>query len=127
MAEAAAKRDCRRGCHSLPLICYGAAAFGSFFVIRLSKFFCLAILGGALAFSLSACGVKGPLEPPPSAAVDPTVTVDPGAPPPPAQAGYVGPGAPGTVGQVNEPRRTSAAVANAPAAKQRSILDWLID
>ena len=127
MAEAAAKRGGRRGCHSPPLICYGAAALGSFFVIRLSKFLCLAILGGALAFSLSACGVKGPLEPPPSAAVDPTVTVDPGAPPPPAQAGFVGPGAPGTVGQANEPRRTSSAVANAPAAKQRSILDWLVD
>ena len=128
MAEAAGKRGCRRGCHSPPLICYGAAAFGSFFVIRLSKFFCLAILGGALAFSLSACGVKGPLEPPPSAAVDPTVTVEPGAPPPPAQAGYVVPGAPGTVGHSQRgPRRTSAGVANAPAAKQRSILDWLVD
>jgi predicted small lipoprotein YifL len=80
-------------------------------------------MGGALALGLSACGVKGPLEPPPSAALDPTVSVDPGAPPP-AQAGYTVPGA---VGRVDEPRRTSAAVAGAAVAKQRSILDWLVD
>ena len=125
MAETPGKRGRRKGCHSPSLICYGAGALGSFFVIRLSKIFCLTVVGGALAFSLSACGVKGPLEPPPSAAVDPTISADPGAPPPPAQAGYVIPGTPGQV--VTEPRRTSAAVAAAPAAKQRSILDWLVD
>ena len=97
---------------------------GSFFVIRLSKFFCLAMVGSALALGLSACGVKGPLEPPRAAAVEPSVSADPEAPPPPAQAGYAVPGA---VGRVEEPRRTSAAVAGAAVAKQRSILDWLVD
>jgi predicted small lipoprotein YifL len=127
MAEAARKRECRKGCHCRSLICYAGTAFGSFFVIRLLKFVCLAVFGGALAFGLSACGVKGPLDLPPSAVVDATVAAEPGAPPPPVQAGYVVPGAPGAVGQVTGPQRTSAAVANAPAAKQRSILDWLVD
>jgi predicted small lipoprotein YifL len=100
-------------------------------VIRVSKFICLAVLGAALAAGLSACGVKGPLDPPPSAAVDPTVPVAPaggvaaGSPAPSPQAGPVLPGAPGS--QVSGPQRTSTAVVQAPAAKQRSILDWLID
>jgi predicted small lipoprotein YifL len=97
-------------------------------VIRFCKFLCLAVFGGALAFGLSACGVKGPLDPPPSAAVDTTVPVDPGAPPPPPAVVYGVPGAPGAVGpQPIGPQRTSAAVTGAPAARQRSILDWLIN
>jgi hypothetical protein len=35
------------------------------------------------------------------------------------------PGTPGSV--VSGPQRTSTAVVNAPAAKQRNILDWLVD
>jgi predicted small lipoprotein YifL len=95
-------------------------------VIRLSKFVCLAVFGAALAVGLSACGVKGPLDPPPSAAVDPVAPVAEGSPPPPPpQGGYVVPGAPGHVSST--PQRTSSAVVNAPVAKQRSILDWLVD
>jgi predicted small lipoprotein YifL len=87
---------------------------------------CLAVLATAtlLPLGLAACGVKGPLEAPPGAAV---ATVADG--PAPVRSGVPDPalnlaGIP--VGPSLRPA-TGPAIDEAPAARQRSTLDWLID
>ena len=75
----------------------------------------VALLG--LAATLAGCGRKGPLEPPPSAAVEP---VPPTAAADPVAATWGAPAPPAT-------RPNEAIVRAAPAAKQRSVLDLLLD
>jgi predicted small lipoprotein YifL len=100
-----------------------------------------------LALGLAGCGVKGALDPPPSANVHPnavaehpaTVPVTPedeaerrakagtGAPiVPGALAGYRQPPASSAVARTAK-GTTSDAVVEAPAAQRRSVLDWLIN
>jgi predicted small lipoprotein YifL len=73
----------------------------------------------ALPLALAACGVKGPLEPPPSAKV-----VD--APPEAPRQRVTGPA---LIGQprVVQPTATQRAAASSPAAGRASPLDWLVD
>jgi predicted small lipoprotein YifL len=81
-----------------------------------------------LPLGLAACGVKGPLDPPPGAGVVETPSPQPAGPPRTSAAPQsdilvvTGP-------QATPPSRpvSGAAVENAPAARQRSALDWLID
>lgn len=74
----------------------------------------LAIGGAAL---LAGCGVKGPLEMPPHAASADPVLNAPAGTPTPAPSLPAGT----TVGT------TTTAVVQAPAARQRSVFDWLLD
>jgi predicted small lipoprotein YifL len=69
----------------------------------------------ALPLALAGCGVRGTVELPPSAAVEPAAE---GGKPAPRPSGTA---ASGTAGS------TSAAVVEAPAARRRSPLDLLID
>ena len=91
-----------------------------------SRFVVYGALALALAVGLSACGRKGPLEPPPSAAIEP-LPVPESAPasavawPPPDATSPV----PGTQRPASQPRDTITSTA--PAGKQGSILDWLIN
>jgi predicted small lipoprotein YifL len=89
-------------------------------------------IAGALAFALTlaGCGVKGPLEPPPSAGIqDPPATAQAptgvGTPPTQSSAASLVGQPPAVAGIARG--TTSAAVTQAPAAKERSVLDWLID
>jgi predicted small lipoprotein YifL len=81
----------------------------------------------ALALGLASCGRKGPLEPPPSAAIEPAPTVAPTvAPTPPGTAwAETVPGAPATGRPPGAPNQ--AVTAGAPAGKQQSILDLLLN
>lgn len=82
---------------------------------RLHRTMPLALALG-VAGMLAGCGVKGPLEPPPyAAASDPALAAPAGTPTP---APSLSAGAVGT---------TTAAVVQAPAARQRSMFDWLLD
>jgi predicted small lipoprotein YifL len=82
----------------------------------------------ALALGLAGCGVKGPLEPPPQSGIHPnavsaqaaTVPATPGALPPQHAATQPS-------GIAAQPASSAEAVANAPAAQRRSVLDWLVD
>jgi predicted small lipoprotein YifL len=94
--------------------------------IRMPHLFALA---GALgvAFTLAGCGVKGPLEPPPSAAAPaqpvaqaPASTGE--AAPPPSASHLLGQTT--TSGSSSGP--ASSAVSQASAANRSSVLDWLI-
>lgn len=111
------------------------------------------LLAGVLALGLAGCGRKGPLEPPPYAAIPPV-------PETAAVPGALGIGAKATVGNVqpfpatplygqegntdwNPTADRTAGVntginagvngattretVNAPAARERSVLDWLVD
>jgi predicted small lipoprotein YifL len=85
----------------------------------------LALAGAlAVALGLAACGRKGPLEPPPGAAIEAPPAVAEVPPPgttwaqPPPLAADSSPRVPG--------RPYEGVTASAPAAKQPSILDWLI-
>jgi predicted small lipoprotein YifL len=83
----------------------------------------------AATLTLAACGVKGGLEPPPSAAAqaqqrplppEPAIeSRSPGAPPSAANLAGQPTGS-------NSLNTTSAAVAQAPAASRSNPLDWLI-
>jgi predicted small lipoprotein YifL len=100
-------------------------AMGRFFVTSLPRRLAFGALALALPLGLAACGVKGPLEPPPNSGV-----VDPRAEAPPPQNGtgpLSGPAyqAPGSTAGLRQP--APRAVVNAPAAQQRSFLDWLTD
>ena len=84
----------------------------------------LAVLTVALAlpFGLAACGVRGGLEPPPSAAASAPVE----APPLEPVTARPGPG----IGQPTAAPRltpTQRAAAGAPSAERRNPLDWLIN
>jgi predicted small lipoprotein YifL len=124
-------------------IWYGGADWECFSV----NLACLRLLAPVLALGLAGCGVKGPLEPPPSANIHPnavaehpaTVPVTPeaaaerraaagtGAPiVPGALAGYSQPPASSAVARTAK-GTTSDAVVEAPASQRRSVLDWLID
>lgn len=107
------------------------------------------LLSGVLALSLQACGRKGPLEAPPYAAADPAIQPGPGAPGASATASAQRGGTPGTpltstdgAGPYTSdnpswnPTADRTAGVNgattretlyAPAAKERSVLDWLVD
>jgi predicted small lipoprotein YifL len=76
----------------------------------------------ALAFSLAACGRKGPLELPASAAEPAAVA---GPPAPWEEQRAVEAGGQATVRPA--PRPNDPYVRNAPAATQPSILDWLVN
>ncbi len=85
-----------------------------------------ALLGGA-ALVLGGCGVKGPLQPPPSPGVAPTAAQ---AAPEEPQRGFDPPDSytgPNPTQRVITSGKTPSAVANAPAAGRRSPLDWLVD
>ena len=108
---------------------------------------CLRLLAPVLALGLAGCGVKGGLEPPPSANVHPNAVAEhPATVPvtPEADAerrirkGTGGPIVPGALAGYSQPPAssavartargtTSSAVVEAPAAHRRSVLDWLID
>jgi predicted small lipoprotein YifL len=82
---------------------------------RLHRTLPIAFALGA-ACLLAGCGVKGPLDRPPYAAASDPVLEAPAGTPTPA------PSLPGTtVGT------TTAAVVQAPSARQRSMFDWLLD
>jgi predicted small lipoprotein YifL len=88
----------------------------------------LALAGAlALALSVAACGRKGPLELPPSAAAEPAAAPAPVAGPPGQwdEQRAVEAGGLATVRPVARPH--DPYVRNAPAAKQPSVLDWLVD
>jgi predicted small lipoprotein YifL len=95
---------------------------------RLSHLMLLAA-AGTLVLALAGCGVKGALEPPPSSGIQDT----PATAETPAGVGtsQTGPSATNMLGQppgVSGVARgtTSAAVTQAPAAQQPSVLDWLV-
>ena len=84
----------------------------------------------ALVLGLAGCGVKGPLEPPPYATVQPTSEAEarptgvgvPSAKPSEASLSAQ----PGSVAAIAR-GTTSNSVMGAAAAKERSALDWLIE
>jgi len=78
-----------------------------------------------LPLGLAACGTKGPLDPPPSAGFADTAPQGPGS----SEANIPQPGIQFVGVQPTSPSQpvSPAAVENAPAARQRSVLDWLID
>ena len=100
---------------------------------------CSILLLCAVALGLGACGRKGPLEPPPSAAA----TVNPGAPVAATSEGVSnvsGQGTPEPEGgggnsawspvgnrSAGVHGATTREVLYAPAAKERSVLDWFVD
>ncbi|HEX2217036.1 MAG TPA: lipoprotein, partial [Xanthobacteraceae bacterium] len=102
------------------------SVMGSIFVNRILRRTSLTALALALPLALTACGVKGPLDPPPGAKV-----VD--APPPTeaeTRAARRDAGAQialPTSGVDFSPQTTSSAVVNAPAGRRSSPLDRLID
>ena len=104
------------------------AAEESTFVIRCRKTSpsWLALAGVlALALSVAACGRKGPLELPPSAAAEPAAAPVAGPPGQWDEQRAVEAGGQATVRPVSRPH--DPYVRNAPAAKQPSVLDWLVD
>lgn len=110
---------------------------------------CLRLLAPMLVLGLAGCGVKGGLEPPPSANAHPNAVAEhpatvPVTPDADADAerrlreGTGGPIVPGALAGYSQPPAssavartargtTSSAVVEAPAARRRSVLDWLID
>ena len=85
---------------------------------RLLRLATLAALGAAVA--LSGCGRKGPLDPPPSAAI---------SPPPPAEPSLGETNDPNTPGFLRSPRAAAAAPAQSapvPPDQRTFILDPLI-
>ena len=93
-----------------------------------SRLVVLGALALVLAVGLAGCGRKGPLEPPPSAAIEPPPPAPESAPAsvvawPPVDAGA--PGVAGTARPANQPRDT--VTSSAPAGKYSSPLDWLIN
>ncbi|MGE0753458.1 MAG: hypothetical protein AB7K64_23050 [Variibacter sp.] len=91
-----------------------------------SRWLALVALGAA-GFVLGGCGVKGAVEPPPSAHIAPA-TVEAAPPEPrafdPLGSNYAGPN---TTQRVISSGRSPPAVANAPTAHQSSFLDWLLN
>ena len=87
----------------------------------------MALLGAA-GLALAGCGVRGAVEPPPSANVAPnaapaSVTEERG-PFDPLGDVYTGPN---STQRVITSGKAPPAVANAPAARRTSPLDWLVD
>jgi predicted small lipoprotein YifL len=83
-------------------------------------------VAGALALGLAGCGVKGPLEPPPSSGIRDPAPEDRSA----TLAPQTGPAGANILGQAPAPSNiargtTSAAVTQAPAAQEPSVLVWL--
>jgi predicted small lipoprotein YifL len=88
----------------------------------------------ALPLGLAACGVKGPLEPPPYAAAEVENAQKATAEPTqsqPTSTTTVAPtrraAAPARTGSGVGSGTTSGAVTNAPAARERNPLDWLVE
>jgi predicted small lipoprotein YifL len=92
-----------------------------------ARLFAVALLGAA-GFALGACGVKGAVEPPPSARLAPAAAEAPSAEASrsfdPLGDAYAGPNA---TQRVITSGRAPSAAANAPAARKSSALDWLVD
>jgi hypothetical protein len=92
-------------------------------------------LAAALVLGLGGCGVKGPLSPPPGLDLEASAVAEqPPAQVPTSPGGApLGPYNPALIGgqppSVTAVARgtTSAAVTAAPAGRNRSALDWLVD
>ena len=97
-----------------------AALIGSIFVTRSLHRLAVLTVALALPFGLAACGVRGGLEPPPSAAASAPAEA------PPLEPVTARPG----IGQPTPAPRltpTQRAAAGAPSAERRNPLDWLIN
>jgi predicted small lipoprotein YifL len=89
----------------------------------------------ALPLGLAACGVKGPLEPPPYAAAEvenaQKATAEPAQSQPTSTTTVASTkkraAAPARTGSGVGSGTTSGAVVNAPAARERNPLDWLVE
>jgi predicted small lipoprotein YifL len=103
-------------------ICYGAADFGEHAVTDCRSLSRLAVLGAlAAALAVTGCGRKGPLDAPPSAALDAPVAPAPGV--------FAPAGAAAKIPSDKQARVTPEGQALAPPGQKKPIppLDWLID